>query len=70
MALTRLPDEQAIVRRLTEIGANVSQLRRVARELNIGIPETPPSGSRWTAAALRQHLARIIVRDRGRFSWR
>lgn len=70
-ALIRLPDEQAIGQRLAQLGTNVTQLRRLARELNIGLPSTPPGGSgRWTAAALREHLARIIVRDRHRFSWR
>lgn len=70
-ALTRLPDERAISERLTSLGVNVSQLRQLARELNVGLPERPPSGEqRWSAAELRDHLARVVVRDRDRFSWR
>jgi len=64
--VAKLKSQDEIVRLLeADSRLNAANLKKVATELNIGIPATVR-----TKPALLLHIAQNAVRDRDRWSWR
>lgn len=64
--IDRARDAAAIDAEMT--GMTVADLRKVARELSMPLPAAP--SGKWTPESLREYIAMIHLRERGRWNLR